>query len=130
MIENVSPVSSARQPDPVKRAEPAPKTEEKEPEMISENRDEYIPSEEKEPIGLYGASSDKEGGTATANTDKVDREIKALREKARILTQKLRGADENTAKQLKRELEQVTAELAQKDNDDYRRQNAVFNDVS
>lgn len=125
MIENVSLVNSSRQLDPVKHAETEPKTEEKQPEKSSGNRDEYIPSEEKEPIGIYDNSSDK-GGTTTANTDNVDREIKALKEKARILAQKLRGADETTAEQLRRELEQVTAELAQKDNDDYRRQNAVF----
>lgn len=129
MIENVSQVSSLPQINSAKRAEPAPKNEEKEIERISENRDEYVPSEEKEPIGIYGASSDssdKDGGTTTANTDNVDREIKALREKARILAQRLRGADESAAEQLKRELEQVTAELSQKDNDNYRRQNAVF----
>lgn len=128
MIENVSQVNSSPQINSAKHTEPAPQKEENEPEKIPANRDEYIPSEEKEPIGLYGNSTDSsdKSGTTTANTDKVDREIKALREKARILAQRLHGADESTAEQLERELEQVTAELAQKDNDDYRRQNAVF----
>lgn len=128
MIENVSQVSSSPQINSAKRAEPEPQKEEKETEKFSANRDEYVPSEEKESIGLYCASSDSsdKDGTTTANTDNVDREIKALREKARILAQRLRGADESTAETLKRELEQVTAELSQKDNDEYRRQNAVF----
>lgn len=72
----------------------------------------------------YG--NDPKNETVTANTDKVDREIKNLRNKAQTLTQKLRSADENTAADIRRELEQVNAELAQNDNDEYRRQNAVF----
>lgn len=119
-----------------------------EQEKISENRDEFVPSEEKEPIGLYSITPDENGEpqisfdkaedkpsdndneseeeTVTANTDSVDREIKNLRNKAQKLNQKLRSADENTAKEIRRELEQITAELAQKDNDEYRRQHTVF----
>lgn len=143
MIENISTsaVNSSRQIELLKRTETAPRDEEKESGKISENRDEYVPSEEKEPIGLYSVSPDEDGSpkvsydkiksddtssTTTANTDNVDREIKSLREKEQALMQKLRSADESTAEELKRELEQVTSELAQKDNDEYRRQNAVF----
>ncbi len=144
MIENNLSVNSARQIDSVKRTEPLPKTKEKEIEKISENHDEYVPSEEKEPIGLYSVSPDEdgaprvsldyeksksdnsEGDTITANTDKVDREIKALRDKEQALSQKLSSADERTAEDIRRELEKVSAELAQKDNDEYRRQHAVF----
>ncbi len=128
----------------VRSAENTPKTDEKELGMIPENRDEYVPGEEKEPIGLYSVSPDENGDlrvsfdgekskpddpesdTITANTDKVDREIKALRDKEQVLMQKLRSADGSAAEDIRRELEQVTAELAQKDNDGYRRQNTVF----
>ncbi len=144
MIENNFSVNSVRQIDSVDPAEPAPKTKEKEPEKISENRDEYIPGEEKEPIGLYSVSPDEDGNprvslndgkrksdnpesdTITANTGKVDHEIKALRDKEQDLMKKLQHSDGRTAENIRRELEKVTAELAQKDNDNYRRQNAVF----
>lgn len=115
-----------------------------------ENRDEYISSEEKKPIGLYSVSPDDDGGrrvtydapdnsaersetrgnddaeTATANTDKVDREIKKLREKSQALSDKLRSADPESADRIRSELDAVSRELAQKDNDLYRRQNTVF----
>ncbi len=144
MIENNLSISSVRQANSVKSTEPAPKAENKEIETIPENRDEYVPSEEKQPIGLYSVSHDDDGNprvssddeksnsdysgndTITANTDKVDRELKALREKEQALRQKLRSADESTADDIRREFEKVTAELAQKDNDEYRRSNAVF----
>ncbi len=144
MIENKLSVSSVRQVESLKPTEIAPKTEKKEMEKIPENRDEYVPGEEKEPIGLYRVLPDEEGNprvaldgekpksddsesnTTTANTDEVDREIKALRDKAQALRQKLRSADESTAADIGRELEKVTAELARKDSDEYRRQNTVF----
>lgn len=144
MIENNLLVNSARQIGSVKRTEPASKTEEKEIETIPENRDEYVPSEEKEHIGLYTVlpneggdphvalddekikSDDRGGDTITANTGKADREIAALREKEKNLRQKIRSADESTAEDIRRELEKVIAELAQKDTDEYRRQNTVF----
>ncbi len=144
MIENSLSVNSVSQIDSVKRTEPAFKPEEKEGAKIPENRDEYVPSEEKEPIGLYSVSpaedgdprvsldyeksrpDDPQGDTITANTDKVDSKIKALRDKEQALRQRLRSADEKTAENIARELEKITAELAQKDNDEYRRQNAVF----
>jgi len=147
MIENNLSVNPVRQIDSVKRTEAAPKAEEKETEKISENRDEYVPSEEKEPIGLYSVSPDEDGNprvsledeksksdksadpeddTTTANTDNVDREIKALRDKEQALRQKLRSADERMAEDIRRKLEKVTTELAQKDTDDYRRQHTVF----
>lgn len=152
MIENILSVNSAdtaQKAGSVKPAERLSDIDLKEPEKASENRDEYIPSEEKEPIGLYSVApgengeprilfdkaedksadnSDKpEEETVTGNTDMVDREIKKLRDKARLLSQKLRSADEKTASGIQRELERVNAELAQKDNDEYRRQHTVFN---
>lgn len=132
-----------------KRNEIVPE-EEKE---IPRKRDEYIPSEEDEPIGLYKLSEDEEGNpmieydkaedgnspkkadgdnskeksnTTTCNTDKVDEEIKRLKEKQEQLEQKLRSAESENARRLEQQLKSVSAELAQKDNDTYRRQNAVF----
>lgn len=147
MIENILSVNSTnatQKISSVKSPERSSELDDKAPEKVSENRDEYVPSEEKEPIGLYNVAPDENGEprisfdkaedntdepeeeTVTANTDKVDREIKNLRNKAQMLTQKLRSADESTAADIRRELEQVNAELAQKDNDEYRRQHTVF----
>lgn len=151
MIENILSVNSAdttQKIGGVKNAERPSDISEKEPEKAAENRDEYIPSEEKESIGLYSVAPDENGEpqisfdkvedksadngnesekeTVTANTDKVDREIKNLRNKAQMLSRKLSSADESTAADIQRELEQVNAELAQKDNDEYRRQHTVF----
>lgn len=151
MTENILSVNSAdtaHKIGSVKLTERLLDNDLKEPEKVSENRDEYVPSEEKEPIGLYSVAPDENGEprisfdkaedksannpnepeeeTVTANTDKVDREIKNLRNKEQMLSQKLRSADESTAADIRRELEQVTAELVQKDNDEYRRQHTVF----
>lgn len=107
-------------------------------------KDEYIPSENDEPIGLYKPSEDEDGNpiidfdkaedgspekkteSCTCNTDKVDREIKRLKEKQEQLEQRLRSAKGEAARQLEKQLESVSAELALKDNDAYRRQNAIF----
>lgn len=151
MIENILSVNSADTAQKIGSVKPAARSadnDEKEPEKVSENRDEYIPSEEKEPIGIYSLTPDEDGEprisfdkdedksadndnepeeeTVTGNTDSVDREIKNLRNKAQMLIRKLRSADEGAAEEIQRELEQVNAELAQKDNDEYRRQHTVF----
>lgn len=137
----------------VKSAENAEKQRENVPEeeKYSHGRDEYVPSEEDVPIGLYSLSEDGDGGMAveydmaeksdkkaedgeksqksescTCNTDRVDREIEKLREKQEQLEEKLRNAEGERAEQIKKQLESVSAELALKDNDTYRRQNAVF----
>lgn len=118
-------------------------------------KDEYVPSENDEPIGLYKLSEDEDGNpiidfdkaedgrnsspeksknddpekkteSCTCNTDKVDREIKRLKEKQEQLEQRLRSAEGEAARQLEKQLESVSAELALKDNDTYRRQQAVF----
>lgn len=146
-ILSVYSADTAQKVGSVRSAERSSDIDAKEPEKVSENRDEYIPSEEKEPIGLYSVAPDENGEpqisfdkadksadkgnepekeTVTANTDKVDREIKNLRNKEQTLRQKLSSADESTAADIQRELEQVNAELAQKDNDEYRRQHTVF----
>ncbi len=127
---------------------PRPEAEDRQDERIPEEkefsrkRDEYVPSEEDEDIGLYTpaedkkASPDKDGKeedetaekseVTTCNTDRVDGEIKRLKEKREQLEQKLRSADGENAERIRKQLESVSAELALKDNDTYRRQNADF----
>lgn len=106
-------------------------------EAAPKNVDEYVPSEEKEPIGLYEVASDEEGDRSvkfdapkteqtTANTDNVDREIKSLKEKQTALQRALKTASPDKAAELQKQLEQINAELALKDNDNYRKANAVF----
>lgn len=133
-------------------------------------RDEYIPSEKDEPIGLYSMEQDENGNPkikldspeskpankpdkqedksdepdkadkpeskpekekskseeCTCNTDKVDRELKRLREKAERLEQQLRSATGEEAEKVQKQLAEVQSELAQKDNDTYRRSKAEF----
>lgn len=129
-------------------------------------RDEYIPSEKDESIGLYNMEygengltgikfdspenkpadkpeqSDKpenkpeepekpekeksESEECTCDTGKVDRELKKLREKAERLEQKLRSASGEEADKLRKQLAAAQSELAQKDNDTYRRSRAEF----
>lgn len=151
MIGNILSVNSAdtaQKIGNIKNSEHSENIGEKEPEKVSENRDEYVLSEEKEPIGIYSVTPDENGEprisfdkaddksadndnepeeeTVTGNTDSVDREIKNLRNKAQMLIRKLRSADEGAAEEIQRELEQVNVELAQKDNNEYRRQHTVF----
>jgi len=62
----------------------------------------------------------------TVNTDKVDREIKKLKEEKQQLQQQISSSagDEKKTRELKQKLAQVENELSQKDNDTYRRQHA------
>lgn len=64
------------------------------------------------------------------NTDKVDREIRELKEKKKKLEQQLKevSGDEKKTKELESKLAQVERELGQKDNDTYRRQHSTFTD--
>ncbi len=68
----------------------------------------------------------KVGEKCVTNTDKVDREIKKLKEKKQQLEQQIQSAsgDEKKIRELEKKLAQVENELSQKDNDTYRRQNA------
>lgn len=67
----------------------------------------------------------KKSESTTTDTDKVDREIEKLKEKKVRLEQEIRTAEDDQKKRFEQELHQVEAELAQKDNDNYRRQNAA-----
>ena len=65
------------------------------------------------------------------NTDKVDREIEKLKKKKEDLEQRLNTeTDEAKIKDLERQLAQVEQELKQKDSDTYRRQHAVYTQLS
>jgi len=123
--------------------------EEKASDKMSVPQDEYISSEKSgaKPSGLYRLGRDEEGRKkvifgqpkvnsdnperpaekCTCNTDKVDREIEKLREKKQQLEQQIQSAagDEGKVRELEKKLAQVESELSQKDNDTYRRQNAV-----
>lgn len=121
--------------------------------------DEYISSEKsgEKPNGLYHVGQDEDGNKkiyfndpkkaeghgqpgkapkvngeekCVGNTDKVDREIRELKEKKQKLEQQLKEAsgDEQKTKKLENQLEQVERELAQKDNDTYRKQHSTFTD--
>lgn len=114
-------------------------------ENVSNNipvpHDEYISSEKSgaKPSGLYRLGQDEDGRKkvffddpkktaekCTANTDRIDSEIKNLKEKKQQLEQQIQSAagDEEKIKELEKKLAQVENELRQKDNDTYRRQNA------
>lgn len=69
----------------------------------------------------------KKNDTTTANTDKVDQEIKNLRSKRDSLKQKI-NSEYNTEKrrEYEKELKQVENELAVKDTEQYRKNNSVF----
>lgn len=62
-----------------------------------------------------------------ASTDKVDAEIRVLKNKKAQLEQKI-SSEPNSA-DLQRQLAQIENELRQKDNDTYRRQNTYFSNV-
>lgn len=119
-------------------------------EQASNNRfapqDEYISSEQSDekPNGLYHVGQDENGRKkiyfndpkkadngeekCVGNTDKVEREIRELKEKKQKLEQQIKEAsgDEKKTKELENKLAQVERELSQKDNDTYRRQHSEF----
>ena len=113
-------------------------------------KDEYISSEKSgnKPSGLYRMGQDENGNPkilyddpkkvqkksatgkaeeCTTNTDAVDREIEKLKEEKRQLEQQIQSeSDENKVKELEKRLAQIEAELSQKNNDTYRRQNSII----
>ena len=63
----------------------------------------------------------------TGSTDRVDREIERLKKRKETLERQIRAqADDAGIRKLEQELAQVERELAQKDNNTYRRQHTVF----
>ena len=103
--------------------------------------DTYVPEDKsvKRSAGIYRLSHDEDGAPkiefdrpeeaeeTTTNTDAVDREIQTLKKKREHLGQRLSAAaDPAEAERLEQQLAQTESELRQKDNDAYRRQNAVI----
>jgi hypothetical protein len=82
--------------------------------------------------GAKGPEGKKDKGeTWECNTDKVDREIEKLKKQQQELEQRLNSeTDEAKIKDLEHQLAQVEQELKQKDNDTYRRQHAVYTQLS
>lgn len=74
------------------------------------------------------SEKEKSGGNAscTGNTDKVDREIKALKEKIKKIKQQAERAEGKERERLSNQLSALESELAQKDCDSYRRQHSEF----
>ena len=70
----------------------------------------------------------KKAEKCTTNTDNVDREIEKLKEKKKQLEQQIKAAagDKEKVKVLEKKLAQIEGKLSQKDNDTYRRKNAVI----
>ena len=70
----------------------------------------------------------KQEEKCTTNTDNVDREIEKLKEEKKQLEQQIKAAagDKEKVKVLEKKLAQIEGQLSQKDNDTYRRQNAVI----
>lgn len=104
----------------VQKAQPAPtaplaeETPSKEDHIVPEERafDRYEPEDRAE--------------VTVCDTGKVDRELENLRKRQEELSEQLRSAAPEQAGDIRRQLDQVDRELAQKDNDSYRRQHAVF----
>ena len=73
------------------------------------------------------ATGKKKSNITTANTDKVDQEIKNLKSKRDSLKQKI-NSEYNTEKrrEYEKELKQIENELAVKDTEQYRQNNSVF----
>lgn len=136
MVENIQGSLSVQSASSVNTAKAVSISESTEKQVAPKNIDEYIPGEEKEPIGLYRVSHDEQGDKTvkfnapkteqTTNTDSVDREIKNLKKRLTDLQNALKSAAPENAAQLQKQLEQINAELALKDSDNYRRANAIF----
>ena len=97
---------------------------------VAENFVENVMRAAKDFVAQYNAKQtdkqDIKSESTSTNTDKVDREIESLKEKKQQLEQQLQAAwDDDKKAKLQKELNKIAAELSQKDNDTYRRQNAV-----
>lgn len=117
--------------------------------------DEYDHGEAPEPAGLYRLAHDETGAPkvvfddpegkpadgeapqaaeqpeeerVTCNTDRVDAEIRRLKQKQADLQQQMAGAEGDPQRQqsLERQLKQVEDTLRVKDTDAYRKQHSVF----
>jgi hypothetical protein len=96
----------------------------KEPE-VDEDRSKEA-ADGKEP--KVGGNNQGKPEKCVGNNDKVEQEIRKLKEKKQQLEQQMQSAsgDEKKIQELEKKLRQVEQELSQKDNDSYRRQHTVF----
>ncbi|NBI66102.1 hypothetical protein D1646_04595 [Pseudoflavonifractor sp. 60] len=117
--------------DDPERAAGAPKQPEGAPDAKKPDAD---APEEPDPAGRGAKGPERKkdkGETWECNTDQVDREIEKLKKKQQELEQQLNTeTDEAKIKDLERQLSQVEQELKQKDSDTYRRQHAVYTQLS
>lgn len=97
-------------------------------QSAQERPDEASPAADREAAAPSGkAPQSAEEGRCTVNTDKVDREIKRLKEEKAQLEQQLqREQDTQKQRRLQQKLDQIETELQQKDNDVYRRRHAEY----
>lgn len=106
--------------DSPERADAAPAAEQERASSDPDKPDETAgPAKQEEP----------EGGTkrCAVSTDRVDREIEALKKQKAELEKQLRAAsDDAEAKALQTRLDRIERELTQKDNDAYRREHAEY----
>ncbi len=110
-------VNAAKEADNAKKADS--------PVKPARRQDEYIPEKPQPTPGLYNKDGKKDGGEeVTVSTDKVDAEIKKLKEKKAKLEQEIARAQDDPEKleKLQKQLDQVENELRVKDTDSYRRQ--------
>ena len=97
----------------------------------ADNKGEPKADENGKKLKADGNSQGKPVEKCVVNTDKVDREIKKLKEKKQQLEQQIQSAsgDEKKIRELEKKLAQVENELSQKDNDTYRKQHAEFSQM-
>ena len=97
----------------------------------ADNKEEPKANEDGKKLKVDGNSQGKPAEKCVGNTDKVDREIKKLKEKKQQLEQQIQSAsgDERKIRELEKKLAQVENELRQKDNDTYRKQHAEFSQM-
>ena len=121
--------------DKVKRTSQEQRTEDKS-EGVPIPKDEYISSEKSgsKPSGLYRLGQDENGNPKVMYDDPKraakakDVQPKEEPAKKKQLEQQIKAAagDKEKVKVLEKKLAQIEGQLSQKDNDTYRRQNAVI----
>lgn len=84
-------------------------------------------SPKKEPVKPKTDAAEEAEEKCTMSTDKVDREIRKLKEKKQQLERQIKAAagDDEKLRELEKKLSQVEGELSQKDNDTYRKQHST-----
>lgn len=106
----------------------APDRTKKNSDKLSDAEDNLMSDEAPQKVdGSDSPKEEPETTQCTTNTDKVDIEIKKLKEERKQILQELRKAGGDTEKQvdLQKRLSQLDAELQAKDNDAYRKQHAT-----